>query len=79
MPTATAQRKSKARSKPRGRSAAASRSTKPATATATPPKIQKTVYFTEAEWRAVRRTAFEQDRRYTDIVREAVREKLALD
>jgi hypothetical protein len=40
--------------------------------------LRKTVYFSQAEWQAIRRKAFEEDRAYTDIVREAVRRLLAL-
>ena len=39
---------------------------------------RKTVYFDEQEWEAIRRRAFEEDRAYTDIVREAVRRLLGL-
>jgi hypothetical protein len=40
--------------------------------------LRKTVYFTREEWQAIRQRAFEEDRAYTDIVREAVRRLLAL-
>lgn len=40
--------------------------------------LRKTVYFTEPEWRAIKAKAYQEDRPYTDIVREAVRALLAL-
>ena len=40
--------------------------------------LRKTVYFTEAEWRAIKAKAYHEDRPYTDIVREAVRTLLTL-
>lgn len=40
--------------------------------------FRKTVYFSPQEWEAIRREAFLQDRAYTDIVRDAVRQMLAL-
>ena len=40
--------------------------------------LRKTVYFTETEWRAIRAKAYQEDRPYTDIVREAVRALLAI-
>jgi hypothetical protein len=40
--------------------------------------LRKTVYFTETEWRAIKAKAYHEDRPYTDIVREAVRNLLAL-
>jgi hypothetical protein len=40
--------------------------------------LRKTVYFSQAEWQAIRRKAFEEDRAYTDIVREAIRRMLGL-
>jgi hypothetical protein len=39
---------------------------------------RKTVYFDDAEWDAIRRAAFEQQRPYTAIVREAVRRVLRI-
>jgi hypothetical protein len=39
---------------------------------------RKTVYFDDDEWKAIRQRAFEDDRSYTDIVREAVRRLLGL-
>ena len=39
---------------------------------------RKTVYFDDDEWEAIRRRAFEDDRAYTDVVRQAVRRYLAL-
>ena len=35
--------------------------------------LRKTVYFTETEWIAIKTKAFQEDRAYTDIIREAVR------
>ena len=35
---------------------------------------QRTLYFSDAEWEAVRRKAFDEERKYTDVVREIVRE-----
>jgi len=40
--------------------------------------LRKTVYFTESEWRAIKTHAFQEDRAYTDIIREAVREVLEI-
>jgi hypothetical protein len=40
---------------------------------------RKTVYFSDAEWVAIRRAAFEQDCAYTDVVREAVRHVLTVE
>lgn len=40
--------------------------------------LRKTVYFTETEWRAIKAKAYQEDRPYTDIVREAVRVLLAI-
>ena len=34
---------------------------------------RKTLYFSPDEWEANRRRAFEEDRPYTEIVREAIR------
>ena len=39
---------------------------------------RKTVYFDDDEWKAIRRRAFEDERSYTDIVRDAVRRLLGL-
>ena len=39
---------------------------------------RKTVYFSDEEWEAIRRHAFEKDRAYTDIIREAVRRLLGV-
>ncbi len=38
--------------------------------------LRKTVYFSEEEWAYVRRRAYEEDRPYSDVVREAVRRML---
>ncbi len=35
---------------------------------------QRTLYFSDGEWEAVRRKAFDEDRKYTDVIREIVRE-----
>lgn len=35
---------------------------------------QRTLYFSDTEWEAVRRKAFDEQRKYTDVVREIVRE-----
>lgn len=35
---------------------------------------QRTLYFSDTEWEAVRKKAFEENRKYTDIIREIVRE-----
>jgi hypothetical protein len=40
--------------------------------------LRKTVYFTETEWRAIKAKAYQEDRPYTDIVREAIRTLLDL-
>ncbi len=40
--------------------------------------LRKTVYFGENEWRAIKKKAYMEDRPYTDIVREAVRDFLGL-
>jgi hypothetical protein len=40
--------------------------------------LRKTVYFTETEWRAIKAKAYQEDRPYTDIIREAVRALLDL-
>jgi hypothetical protein len=40
--------------------------------------LRKTVYFGEAEWLAIKKKAYMEDRPYTDIVREAVRDFLGL-
>jgi hypothetical protein len=40
--------------------------------------LRKTVYFTEAEWRAIKAKAYQEDRPYTAIVREAVKRLLTL-
>lgn len=49
-----------------------------ATTVTTGGMFRKTVYFSPQEWEAIRREAFLQDRAYTDIVRDAVRQMLAL-
>ena len=38
--------------------------------------LRKTVYFSESEWRAIKEKAYYEDRPYTDIVREAIRNML---
>lgn len=40
--------------------------------------LRKTVYFGEDEWLAIKKIAYLEDRPYTDIVREAVRDFLKL-
>ena len=40
--------------------------------------LRKTVYFSETEWRAIKTKAFQEDRAYTDIIREAVRTVLEI-
>jgi hypothetical protein len=40
--------------------------------------IQRSIYFTEEEWRAVTESAFMQGRSASDVVREAVRAHLKL-
>jgi hypothetical protein len=37
---------------------------------------RKTVYFSEAEWEAIRLAAYQRDCPYTDVVRDAVRRVL---
>jgi hypothetical protein len=49
-----------------------------ATTVTTSGMFRKTVYFSPEEWEAIRREAFEQDRAYTDIIRDAVRRVLRL-
>ena len=39
---------------------------------------RKTVYFSDEEWEAIRRHAFEEDQAYTDVIREAVRRLLGM-
>ena len=41
--------------------------------------LRKTVYFTETEWLAIKAKAYQEDRPYTDIIREAVRGLLNVD
>lgn len=41
--------------------------------------LRKTVYFSEAEWKAIKAKAYREDRPYTDIVREAVRALISAD
>lgn len=41
--------------------------------------LRKSMYFTEAEWQAIRERAYEEDRAYADIVREAVRAFLGIE
>ena len=63
----------------RGRARGAGRKPGDGNTTITPGGLhRKTVYFSEAEWQAIRRLAFEQERPYTDVVREAVRRVLDL-
>ena len=38
--------------------------------------VRKTVYFTRAEWEAVRRAAYEQDVSYSHVIQAAVRQSL---
>ena len=40
--------------------------------------LRKTVYFSENEWLAIKKKAYMEDRPYTDIVREAIRDFLGL-
>lgn len=40
--------------------------------------LRKTVYFTETEWRAIKAKAYQEDRPYTDIVREAIHTLLGI-
>jgi len=40
--------------------------------------LRKTVYFGEDEWLAIKKKAYMEDRPYTDVVREAVRDFLGL-
>ena len=41
--------------------------------------VRKTLYFSPAEWEAIRREAYETGAPYTDIVRRAVRRALAIE
>lgn len=41
-------------------------------------RLRKTIYFTESEWRAIKAKAYQEDRPYTDIVREAIQVLLGL-
>jgi len=36
----------------------------------------RTIYFSDSEWAAIREKAYLEDRKYTDIVREAIRTQL---
>lgn len=38
--------------------------------------LRKTVYFDKAEWDAIRLAAYQEDRAYTEIIRDAVRRAL---
>lgn len=38
--------------------------------------VRKTVYFTPAEWEAIRRAAYERDVAYSHVVQQAVRAAL---
>jgi hypothetical protein len=60
------------------RSARAKRSRSGATTITNAGLHRKTVYFDNDEWEAIRQRAFEDDRSYTAIVREAVRRLLGL-
>lgn len=40
--------------------------------------LRKTVYFDKAEWEAIRLAAYQEDRAYTDIIRDAVRRALGV-
>ncbi len=47
-------------------------SSKNGSARKTPEMLQKSIYFTYEEWEAVRKAAFEEHLRYSEVVRKAV-------
>jgi len=52
---------------------------KPGSTTVTPGGLlRKSCYFTETEWEAVRKKAYEENRTCADVIREAVRSFLQL-
>jgi hypothetical protein len=41
--------------------------------------LRKTVYFYPEEWAAIRKAAYEEDKNYTEVIREAVRAYFSID
>ncbi|MFC1745343.1 hypothetical protein ACFL35_15220 [Candidatus Riflebacteria bacterium] len=40
--------------------------------------LRKTIYFSKDEWKSIRTKSFYEEKKYSEIVREAVREYLGL-